>query len=117
MGMTHLQPKSCHEVARQSNPPLKKLLASLHWRASEQYGAEYIGELVHDFPESPWFAVNMGSAALVAEYLDETQQIRLKTFDHVDLVLGGCGAEVEAIWAVLAQVAVSQGITSLGAVE
>lgn len=59
----------------------------------------------------------MGNAALVAEYLGDTGQIRLKTFDQTDLVLTDCEFGGEALWATLVKVAISQGLTSLGVVE
>lgn len=117
MGKTPLQPKSCHVAVKQSNPRLRKSLLDAHALALDAYGPEYIGELVDDFPESPWFSVVMGNAMLVAEFLGDTGQIRLKTFDHVDLVLTDCEDGGAAVWATIIKVAISNGLTSLGSIE
>lgn len=117
MGKTLLQQRSCHEVQKPSNPHLRKSLLDVHAKAINAYGIEHIGELVDDFPDSPWFAVTLGSAMLVAEYLGDTGHVRLKTFDHVDLVLSNCPDGANAVWAAIIRVAISNGLTSLGSIE
>lgn len=109
-----MQSRSWQSHHEPSNLPQVVLLRDVHRLASESWvGA--VGELCLEYPETPYFSLDMGPLEMVVEVLEDTVIVRTFDWSHT-LYEETLEKGRASLWPKLIQLAHAHGLVTMEAV-